>query len=489
MKFKILSLLTALAMVLCSCGIITINNGSGNDENPDDTSAEKYETSYYETYPVTDGEAVSKSRLDALGYHDFNGKSVFIVNCNEAGDIFNDESGMYSSAIYKRNKMVSEKYNCRIVTQQKDQRTAYKEAVSADQSGVYYADIAVIPAERLGKWYVGSHVRNLTAISHLNLSAEYYQTATSEQLSTASSVFGVVGDAVKDIRSSYCIYVNKTLLASTGQALDYGMVKSGGFTWEKLLEMSRAAEDGIAGITTDVDDQTLTQIGMMSSGQNYLTRQDGEGFSLSCETEQSKSLVGYLKDFIEGKTEELTVTETVNTEDGQESEVTGTYSGFELFTKGVSLFSLATVGEMSQLENCGFSFEVLPLPKLTPEQNGYATALSGGTPVMTVLTNTSDIDKIGYIFEGLNAASSGLEYEFYKIAMRDYITGVYTPDMLDLIAENPMYDFASMFALASDSILNGTVVAFYNAVKGDKELENYFKKPKKALNNYLKELE
>ncbi len=488
MKLKLLSLLLIAAMLFSSCGIITINKGTGDDVTEESETDASYVTSYYDKYPVKDNEAEAKLRLDALPNADFSGQSVFIVNCIEAGDIFNDENGSFNRAVYNRNKLVSEKYNCRIVTQQKEQKTAYKEATSADKSGVYYADIAVVPAEQLGRWYLGSHVRNLTSIDHLNLSAEYYNQATVQQMSTKNAVFGTVGDAVNDLRSYYCLYVNKTVLSESGLKLDYGMIKNGGFTWEKLFEMASVTLDGKVAITSAVKDEELSRIGLLSTGQNFLTKDNDGVFSLTCETQLSVDVIGALKTFNEKTVNKHSFVSNVKDEEGNVSEKEITATDFEIFENGKALFSLATVGHMEKLAFCGFDWEVLPLPKASTDQQYYGSALVGSAPIMTVLTNTSDIDTIGFVYEGLNAASYGLGNEFYNAVMRDYATGVYTPDMLDLISQNPMYDFASMFTIASDTVEQGTVLAFHNAVTGSKSLESYFKKNKKTLNNYLKEL-
>lgn len=489
MKLRIIAvMLAALTVILSSCGIITINHGNGGDDTTDSGNGNG-NTSSVETHYIPDGEEASKKRLDELASYDFGGTSIIVASVKETGDIFNDEEGIYSSAVYARNNMVADKYNCSVIPQYKSEQAILSDLKISELSRMYYADIAIVRSQELGTWYMKSHLRNLNAVSHIDLSAEYYNSYATKQLSPNSATYAAVGDAVDDMEKYACFYINKKMLEDSGVQLDYSKISQGKFMWEDLLEMAKKTPDGMYQITSALSDELTAEMCFFSGGQNFMS-QDGNGkFRLSCLNETTDSLTEFVKKMFDTKTDKAQVIRTIKKENGDISSEKVKLGGIDLFANGDVMFCLGTVGDMSKVTDCGFAWDVLPLPKVN-EDSKYSTGVTGDAPVMAVLTDAQDIDTIGYIFQALNAASCNyVRYEFYKTAMMDYISGVHTPDMLDFIAQNPVYDMAVMFSTASSAVKNSTVTAYLNAVKGKNGVSSYFENNISALNKYVDSLD
>jgi hypothetical protein len=127
---------------------------------------------------------------------------------------------------------------------------------------------------------------------------------------------------------------------------------------------------------------------------------------------------------------------------------------------------------------------------MTEGQESYASSTPTTAQIVSFLSSSPNIDNCGYVLEGLFAASQGyFTGNLIKDAMKNSITGIYTPDMLDLIFENPTYDFVYPFSSASDSLKAGTSSVFLNALNGNKDISEYYtNKIKNNLEKFLNSL-
>jgi hypothetical protein len=181
----------------------------------------------------------------------------------------------------------------------------------------------------------------------------------------------------------------------------------------------------------------------------------------------------------------MTVTETVTNDDGSEKTVKTTLTDLDIFIKGKSLYSIGTVSDMKKIANCGFEWEILPIPLLS-EGGKYNAAETESAPVLVMLKSSKSIEQNGYILQALGAASyKHIQVEYIKYAMQNYASSYYTFDMLELLIENPIYDHATMFGSYYSQLRSGTYVTFHNAVKGKNSLSYYINKSKNDLQKYL----
>lgn len=470
-----------LASVLCfsGCGIVIINREEETTTavtTPEGTTApvQTYLPPDYPEVSVTDGEQISADRLAALPSYDFDGRSVYFAVATEVGDVFNDETGIYIDAVTLRNEMLKEKYNATVYMAYQNADLLYQAIGVADKAGEYYADYAVLRASDIGLYHAKGYLRNMTSVNHLDFSQPYYDAAAMEQLMMGGVIFGAVGDATESIENYACLYYNRTLGEAMGLSLDYKAIREGEFTWESLLAQLKMAASAKGGevFTSSFDATGIVTASFASTGQNYLRIEGVFGHEAGFVTETTETLIGYLKEL-------MPLNASAKASDQEASDV------FDLFSSGGALYAMGSLGDMKRLANCGFSWEVLPMPKMN-EEDPYTTSVAGDAPVITVLTTSRDIDTIGHILQGLNAASCGyVTQAYYNDVMKNVISGVYTLDMLDLICENPIYDFCLMFGSSSKALREGTYEVLLSAVEGSRTLSYYASRKSAALNWYL----
>jgi len=484
--FRLMACLLAAVLLLSSCGIIIINRGEGTGSTTETdffAPPTGYESKDYPLATETDGEAVSRDRLKELPDVDLNGLTVFFAVSEETGHIFNDEDDLYRMAVLKRNDMINQKYNVQIITERKNADTLLDSVAKADKSGDFFSDFLVIRSGDIRSYLVGEYLLNLNSLPFVDYSASYFNQKAMSQLTVGGAVYGAVGDATEQIEQYACLYLNKTYANELGIACPYDEVYNGTFTWESFLTSLSALPEEAVGFVSSYDDSMTAAMSFFSGGGNFLSANNNK-LRLTCENDVTTALIGHLKALFALDTASLTfAAETETIDETSAGEVTLT--GFDIFKEGKALYAFGTLSQMESLENAGFSWEVLPVPKVSEDQP-YCTPVTGDAPVIVALSSSQNLDTMGYILQAVNAASCGyLTYEFYTDAMQRLITGVNTLDMLDMIRENPIYDIGFMLGEDVKAVREGTYGAFFQAVEGKKSFSSYLDKKESALNKYL----
>lgn len=478
-KSNLLILLLTVSIFLSSCGIIIINKeDDGKEASSSETSQEiTYIPPEYPTLEMPNYEDEAKSRLEALPDQDLDGLTVMIAAMNEIGDIFNDTEGGYVSAVLKRNSMIADKYDALIVTDYQPSETLTEKVRSANKSGDFYADFAVIRSSDIGSYYSSSYLQNLRSLTYYDFDKDYFNAQAMDQLTLNGVIYGAVGSMTESPESYGCLYFNKTLGKALGVSVDYSSVLDYSFTWDKLLTQLNSIDTEKALISASYDAQTLSSLSLLSSGQTYLSRNESGDLASSFNNADTRTLVSKLKSVMEKKADTLNVISSDNS--------TVTLSGLDIFVKGQSLYSFGLLSDMATIANCGFDWEVIPIPKLT-EDGKYYSAASFTAPVLTMLKSSPNIETNGYILQALGAASyKHLQSAYVKHAMASYVSGIYTADMLDIIIENSIYDHAHMFGPSYSALRNGTYVTLNNAVMNNSSLNYYVNRTKNKLQSYL----
>ncbi len=465
MKATKLLIILLMLSLLTSCGIIVINDGK--EVTVADTTAEEttnYKPNDYDTKPIPNYEDEAKKLLSELPDKNLEGHTVVIATDAGVSSIWDDEEGPYVSAVLKRNSFIADKYNT-VISSSKTTASALYEAVKASYlSNDFYADFASINSSQLGAYYVSGGIQNFKALTYGDFTAPYFNKQAIDQMTLGSVIYGVAGSMTESPEGFGCLFFNKTLGKEIGVNIDYASVYGHSFTWDKLFAQMAAANTENAVLTASYDNQTLSNIALLTAGQTYLSRNENGAFVSNFNTDVSQTVIANLKKLLPYRAD--------------------VSAGLDIFTKGTSLYSLGTVSDMAKIANCGFEWEILPIPKLTEE--GPYNAATNSAPVLVLLRSSHSIEQNGYVLQALGAASyKHLQVSYTKYAMDHYVSSYYTFDMLGLIMENPVYDHALMFGNSYAQLRNGTYIAFHNAVMNENALSYYINKTRSALQNYL----
>ena len=470
--------------ILTSCGIIVVNDGKGGAVSGT-TAEEVYKPNDYDTKPIPNYEDEAKALLDALPSVDLGGHTVIIASDESNSAIWDDVEGPYVSAVLKRNSLIADKYNT-VVSSNKTTASALREKIKTSYlTGSFYADFASVKSGDLGSYYASGHIQNYKVLTYYDFSAPYFNEAAIDQLTLNGVIYGVVGSMTEAPESYGCLFFNKTLGKEIGVNIDYTSVYEHNFTWDKLFAQISSADTESAILSSSYDNETLSRTVLLTAGQTFLSRNSKGDLISNFNTDISKTVIANLKKLLPYRTDKMTVTETVTNDDGSEKTVKTTLTDLDIFIKGKSLYSIGTVSDMKKIANCGFEWEILPIPLLS-EGGKYNAAATESAPVLVMLKSSKSIEQNGYILQALGAASyKHIQVEYIKYAMQNYASSYYTFDMLELLIENPIHDHATMFGNYYSQLRSGTYVTFHNAVTGKNSLSYYINKSKNDLQKYL----
>lgn len=483
-------LVALLTLAFSSCGVITVNRpGSDTTDSvgttEPDITVPFWESKDYSVAPDANYSDAAKEKTDSLPEADLSGRSVMFAVASETGDIFNTESETYAQAALYRDSLVAERYNCKVVSLVSSASQLLSNVKAADKSGDYFSDFAIIRSGDVSAYHSGGYLRNLKSLFFAELDDECYDSRASAQLTVGGVVVGTAGWAVRQPENYGCLYLNLALAKKYGITPNYSDIISGGLTWDALLEELKLIPEEEIRFVSDGDVSSLVTEMFFSMGQNYLNYSDG--FSLACRNDATENFVSHMKDLVSMRTGSIKKSITVTDESGVDTEKEITLGGTDIFLTGEAAVLYGTLGTMKSLKNCGFMWEALPLPKHDETQESYCTSLTSDAPIITALASADNLETSGYVLRAINTASYGhIEHCFFNEAESEYITGVHTLDMMELICADPIYDHAAMFGSSYKNLRNGTYNAVVSAVTGNKTLTKCLDAARASLNAYIK---
>ena len=450
---KIAFVLAAL-LTLSSCGIIIINGGeTSGTATTEPVTAASSGTVSPATEPAIieepDYESEATARLSSLPELVFDGYSVFITVHEEHKIFFNDdEDAEYRSYILRRNHNLVEKYDFKPVISFESSTKIRSEMVKAKKSGDHYTDLAVIPQTEFGSFASGKVLRNLKTLPYTEFDSDCFEQSSADCFTFGGALYGIVGSAVLSPDVYPCLFARVTEsgtdISGTAKKIASGETV---FTLEMLNGMLKEGT-----LSSSVDGTGLSTALFLSFGGSFY------GGSTVKPSGNADTLVSQIKN-LTGKIRTSAVRQT---EDGGMV----TYSGSDIFANGLSDFAFGTLADMRKLGQCGFRWEILPVPAYS-ESTGYITATLTDSPVIVASDTSESVDVPGFILQALNEVSYKCFYgEYRTAAVLYYITSSTALDMTELICGRPVDDKGLVTSSASKHIKAVTTGAFANALNG-----------------------
>ncbi len=169
--FRIFSLLLALCLGLCGCGVIVlpkddVTTAPVTSVSPETTEAPVSLTTapIYTAPERPDAQAAADAALAALPDLHFDGETLLIVTANEVSmsPLFptNGETGE-NRARLARNLAVTERHGIGFIPSNAGIDAIYTDTLAAQNANLYYADLLVLPAEQVGRFTAAGLLRNL----------------------------------------------------------------------------------------------------------------------------------------------------------------------------------------------------------------------------------------------------------------------------------------------------------------------------------------
>ena len=403
----------------------------------------------------------------------------------ETGDTIND-------AVYKRNSIVEEKLNCKIVDRQVHLGQFGTDVQKAVRAGDATID-AVTPraASVFPNLIVNNCLVNFEKLPYIALSKPWWDQNCAGNLSICGKIFGVASDmTLMDKDSTTAIVFNKQLQTDYQIENLYQLVSGGKWTIDKLLDLSKI-------VSVDVDGNGI--------------RDDKDAYGLLYQIDSMTSFLSGCGGFVGGKDKNDLPVMTLITQkslDVLDKLFDVLYDDMyclnfgwsekiskdaltvmnEMFQENRALFMWIRMADVENLRSMETDFGILPIPKYDEAQEQYLSTVNPYVGVLTSVPNCA---------ANLANSSAVLEYMAYegkyilqpayydvvlatKIA-RDEESG----KMLDIIFGNRAYDIGEVFNFGS----LGTELAYMSRDRERNIVSNYEKKEAGAIEEIEKLVE
>lgn len=449
----------SLCLSLSACGlIITEGPGIGQGQAHSTTGAGATTETPYTAPTRPDAAARAEAELAALPKANFEGLSFIVATAGydplfpSAGERLDDRAKL------TRNAAVRERYNVSFIPAASTVDAIYNETLAAENSGMYYADLLVLPAGQVGRFAAAGLLRNLHNLPFWDNTAAAYGTTASAGGANLTT-YADLGAAVLDHDRLPAIFFNRTLAESLGYDL-YGAVESGEWTWELYLQAAAAAAsaDGAWGHTVYPADENI--------------------YSDLC----AGSFGIQLLEMTEGKAPVLTVPESIARLDTllrslrsetarYPNDPTNALAPLQSFSADSLLFCCADLEYMDWLYDAPAKWGILPLPG--SGDGHYRSPTGADAPVLCVTAANNKFEQTGLILAALNAASTDVITDAYiterlQNRLRDWESAA----MIELIAETAAYDLPTLYTSGMPSLGNATIAAVREAAAGGAPLGN-----------------
>jgi len=441
MYFKKIALLFILSLI-----VILIGCGDNNQTNDDVSTSLTVETDVTETVetrftpdiPDTDFEG-EEFRVLGIDPATYNMALDFDIE-EETGDVLLD-------SIYRRNRMIEEKYNVKFapsyLAEYSHTTTQIKNLVLAQSDE--YEMIMLINRDAFSSALAG-YLTPLKDIPHIDITQPWYHSGLNDQFAIKGKMFFAYTDECLNMYSqTLAVLFNKKLIADYDFESPYKYVNDGVWTMDKFHEMALSVINDLNGDGEFDENDVHGVIGEGDMfypsfwiGSNVRTVTINSDKVPEFTAPSDEKLLGILD-----KLYSWVITDGFYfdsfTEFGwvEPSRVKGSLH----FSQDMSMFRVGVLASVLDLRNMDADFGILPLPKYDDAQKDYISRMIDGWIHVVPVTNTR-LELTGMMIEALGAESKNeVIPTFFDIALKTKISrDNESAEMLDIMFENLTVD-------------------------------------------------
>ncbi len=431
-QISILLLIAMLAGTAISCG---------ESGTPSETTGGDNVTTPEVTTELTDGlpdKNMEEFELSILGDGGLTNTwiTVQLDAESETGEKIND-------AIYKRNRAMEERFNCKIVVSTNGWYNTVKNYGTFVMSGDNVYDIIMVQAT--DSMTVIDYLADFNNVPHVRLDKEWWNPLASSIYAMGGKQTAAAGNfSLSYASAANCLLFNKRLYdeMNVGENM-YDLVREGKWTFDKFVEIAKKAVNDVDGNTVMDANDTYGYAGVIKSihhqfvigaGLHYVDS-DPEGYP-SFNVAEDEKFIGLFEKFVNLYNENPNIyfwPADVNDDNCRPQ-----------FAKGSVLFCNAWPHNVGTLREMKDDFGILPSPKYDEAQEIYYSNMANGE--VTTLPRSFQEDRLENIGILLEAMSFYTNQEIYPVYKEVVVDTQYTRDddsieMLDIIFANVVYDF------------------------------------------------
>ena len=286
---------------------------------------------------------------------------------------------------------------------------------------------------------------NWNRVNGVNFEKPWWNSDIVREMNVADHLFYITGDlTMTSVEYLFSIFFNKLLMADTGLASPYDVVREGKWTFDALKSYSsvfaidadgdgKMTVDDIYGYSTD---STNFVSGYMAAFDADVTVPGEDGLPVLAISEESfidKFLA--LFDF-------LRKSECVFLSTDEGSYVGDTRDASKVFSEGRALFLADILGNAAMMRDVDFDFGIIPYPKYTEDQEAYHTTAWDAYNLFSV-PRTAELDFVGVVTENMAARSfeTVLPAFYDKALLSKYARDEDSAEMITVIRAGATYNF------------------------------------------------
>jgi hypothetical protein len=367
------------------------------------------------------------------------------------GDIVHD-------AIYRRNRLVEERLNVSIkmlphggiYTNPLEFFNVIRRSVSAGND-----DIDLIAAYGFITTSLGMEgfYLNWHNVDYIDLRQPWWSADFEEQMTFDGKLYFIVGDiGITLLSRMFCMYFNKDLAEAYEVGNLYQLVIDGGWTLEKMSELSRDIYTDLNGNgIADNEDlygcaiATGNLVDAMYAAFDFrITEKDSEGIpQLTMNTPKMVDMVETVYDFLYN-----------NIGTHAEREEGGNPGA--IFMDNRALFMPSIVEANEDFRAIDVNYGILPYPKWNKEQEAYRTSVQLALSFFSIPITCREPDEIAAVAEALCVESyRNVTPAYFEIAQKQkYSRDEESSHMLDIIREGLFFDFGFMNSFSMEGYHN-----------------------------------
>ncbi|MCL2158610.1 MAG: extracellular solute-binding protein [Oscillospiraceae bacterium] len=352
-----------------------------------------------------------------------------------------------NDAAYNRRIKIEDTYNCKInqVIGSYDPSDDVTKLQRAVRSGDNTYDIAMMRGLNFQNLLTGNFLCDLDELDNIDFGNAWWNQKCSEALKIGNKRYGVSGYfSMLEINLASIIMFNKTLITDYALESPYELVKSGKWTFDKMISMAKNIArdlDGDGVMTEDVD----------LWGINY-DRDRLWNLLNSCGIKILESGTdGYPQINIDAG-ENVAKIQKIFLDLFDESYSANNRRTGGSFSEGGVLFFFRFALAITQWRAEDVDFGIIPLPKYDEAQGDYMSNVYGfGLPIICVPTTNGDMENTGLFMEVFSyEGQKSLVPEYYENLLKTKSArDNESSEMLDYIFGNLYYDTGTLINISS----------------------------------------
>ncbi len=446
LSIKIRSLIYA-SLLLASTILAGCHSGVEGDTST--FEQEEKDVTTVETVAVEDASSVLASfeRKNYDGYSfrvlctNYYNANIFVQQAPD--DVENGEP--VNDALYRRDRMLSEYYNIdlKYTIEQNDYDgslvSTAKNNLLADEVGfdLIMSSMAQALPQLIGEGYV----YDFNQIDSIDLTKPWWNKNLINDMTINGKLHMATGDiTTRSVASAWLLAFNKDLFAQYQLDLPYQLVYDNKWTIDRLDELIKDRH-------MDLDsDNNITKddfVGLAPEGGSFSIYYTACGLT-TVEMKDSEPMITAMSQKSYDAIDKL-----ISVLSGDNVlKMKAVYDANTMFKNDKALFLSCAACDLSLLRDMESEYGILPLPKLSEDQEEYYTAANTAIGTAAIIPiNVQDINKSGSIIETYAALSryTSMPAQYENTMLQKQTRDEDSINMLKLVVESVTYDFAAIY--------------------------------------------